>query len=175
MRRIASDLAAESIDRKDGSVRPLRLMPTPLMRYQSQAAGVIDGGVFAYVLATDPELLIVVEALDGPSDGGGSHWRILPARLTGIGLRLSHGEMELWSCDKIDYRSQAGPLPPTDRRQRAAGSEKQRRGGAGTRLNFSGVIRDSWQTAPMLVESHHQRQQVNPLKVRGPLLKRRHP
>lgn len=109
MRRIANDLGAVSIDRSDGSERPLRLMSSPLLRYQSKQAGVIDGCLFAYVLATDPEIVIAIEATAKPDSAGETQWRVIPVRITGTGLRLRHGEDELWQAEAIDYRNQAGP------------------------------------------------------------------
>ena len=109
IRAIAKQFSAVSIDRQDDRERPLRLMPTPLMRYQSPAAGVTDGCLFAFVLATDPELLVVIEALDQPAEKGQGRWRVSPARFTGTALRLRHGDQQVWSCDRIDYKNQSGP------------------------------------------------------------------
>jgi hypothetical protein len=109
MRQIASQLSAVSIDRNDGAQRPLRLMPTPLMRYQDASVGVIDGSVFAFVLATDPELLVLIEAVDEAAAGDDGSWRVRPARFTGTELRLSHRKKEIWRCQPINYQNQTGP------------------------------------------------------------------
>ena len=69
----------------------------------------IDGCLFAFVLATDPDLLVLVEAIvEGKSEGENS-WRVQPARFTGMEVRLSHRKREIWRCDKIDYHDQTGP------------------------------------------------------------------
>ncbi|MBW3540905.1 MAG: hypothetical protein KY476_11595 [Planctomycetes bacterium] len=45
-----------------GDETKLRLMPQPLLRYSSKSAGVLDGALFSFVVATDPEALLSIEA-----------------------------------------------------------------------------------------------------------------
>ncbi len=45
----------------------LRLLPKPLYRYETNRPDLLDGALFAFVLATDPEVLLVIEAR--PADG----------------------------------------------------------------------------------------------------------
>ena len=40
-------------------------MPQPLLRYAAPDSGVIDGAVFAFAEATDPEALLILEARRG--------------------------------------------------------------------------------------------------------------
>ena len=79
MRRIARRLHAE-IETAEGD---LRLMPQPIYRYPA-TAGVLDGGVFAFVLGTDPELLAVVEARE--SANGSAEWFLGFAHLTNVAV-----------------------------------------------------------------------------------------
>ncbi len=59
MRQIARQFSAYT-DEPSRGVRELRLLPQPLYRYDESAQGV-DGGIFAYVVGNDPELLILVQ------------------------------------------------------------------------------------------------------------------
>ncbi len=45
----------------------LRLLPKPLYRYETNRRDLLDGALFAFVLTTDPEVLLVIEAR--PVDG----------------------------------------------------------------------------------------------------------
>lgn len=66
MRRIASRIQAST--NLEGRHTPLRLLPTPLYRFErpetiADDEQVLDGGIFAMVTGTDPELLLVIQAL----------------------------------------------------------------------------------------------------------------
>ena len=52
-----------------GEKTELRLAPRPLFEYSSPTAGVIDGAIFSFVVATDPEVLLLIEAFDENRDG----------------------------------------------------------------------------------------------------------
>lgn len=79
--------------RRDRSDREeLRRMPRELARYESQLESIVDGAVFAFVMGTDPEALLLIEAwayspdsetdelwtaaVDGPSTLSGAKVRI---------------------------------------------------------------------------------------------------
>ena len=50
----------------------LRLMPTPLLRYSSATNKIIDGALFAFAQGTNPEALVLVEAVETVN---GRAWR----------------------------------------------------------------------------------------------------
>jgi hypothetical protein len=56
----ASDEFKISSTDKETTRHELRLLPTPIYRYES-AVSAIDGAVFAFVHGTDPELFLVLE------------------------------------------------------------------------------------------------------------------
>ena len=58
---------ADSTDREE-----LRLLPKPLYRYEPKAGPVIDGAVFAFVMGTDPESLLLIEAVKSGGKQSGS-------------------------------------------------------------------------------------------------------
>jgi hypothetical protein len=93
MRRIAAEWTATGLATEEAE---LRLLPQPLYRYPETVSGPLDGAIFAFVVGTDPELFVVLEASKerpGISDG----WRISPARLTGTPLTLKRKDETLWS------------------------------------------------------------------------------
>ncbi len=108
MRSIAQQFSAVSVARLDQTERPLRLMTSPLTRYASLSQDVVDGCVFAFVLATDPELLLLVEAVANAADKS-PQWRIIPVRFTGTEIRLKHNNKEIWKTEQINYNNQSGP------------------------------------------------------------------
>lgn len=69
----------------------LRLLTTPLHRYDSPSASVIDGAIFGYAQGTNPEAVVIVEALRTEH---GPIWEATPARLTGY-------EVKAWLNDKL--------------------------------------------------------------------------
>lgn len=76
LKQIARRFSAELTDARTdaaGVNKVLRLLPQPLYRYP-QSGGGEDGGLFAMVVGTDPELLLLVE-----SDGDG--WQFGVARM----------------------------------------------------------------------------------------------
>ena len=48
----------------------LRLLPQPVYRYEDKSLNVVDGAVFVFALANDPEAVVLVEACEKD----GSHW-----------------------------------------------------------------------------------------------------
>jgi hypothetical protein len=73
----------------------LRLMTQPLHRYDEHTAGALDGAIFAYALATDPELLLWIEAA---GEKGKESWRVAIARFGILPMTVKDGEKTIWSC-----------------------------------------------------------------------------
>lgn len=76
----------------------LRLMPTPLLRYSSASDKIVDGALFAFAQGTNPEALVLVEAVE--SDNGRA-WRAVPSRLTGYQIRGWHRDQLVLDVAKI--------------------------------------------------------------------------
>ena len=86
MRDIARRFTAELYKGQDPNPTLLRLMPQPMDRYRHDRSGVVDGALFAFVEANDPEFLLVVEAVRaGDGDAG---WRYSLARMTSRRVRV---------------------------------------------------------------------------------------
>jgi plasmid stabilization system protein ParE len=95
MKRLVAAFSARIIESNAETSSDLRLLSKPLIRYASPSAGVVDGGLFAFVQATDPELLLLIELRD--SDNG-PQWYHAAARFTNRPLKLLHDDQTVWSC-----------------------------------------------------------------------------
>jgi hypothetical protein len=105
IRSLARQFSARSTDR-EGVSHELRLLTQPIHRYQPPAEGPsaerwLDGGLFAFVLGTDPELFLLIEAQPVQSDQ--FQWRFAVARMNSIDLRLLHAGREVWSAAQLPW------------------------------------------------------------------------
>lgn len=82
----------------------LRLLPRPLHRYdlagvkdKDRDPDLLDGALFAYVLGTDPEIVLALEAV-GPADK--AEWQCAFVRATSGGLEVKLGDEVVWSATK---------------------------------------------------------------------------
>ncbi len=85
---------ADSTDREE-----LRLLPRALYRYETKEGPVLDGAVFAFVMGTDPESLLMIEAV---KDGAGAAtWQFAFARRTSGELEGRHLDKVVWHADRF--------------------------------------------------------------------------
>jgi hypothetical protein len=80
----------------------LRLLPRPLYRYDLANAKnpepkLQDGALFAYVIGTDPEVVLVLEAI-GTADN--AVWQAAFVRATSGGLEVKMGDDVVWTAPK---------------------------------------------------------------------------
>jgi len=71
----------------------LRLLTKPLYRYEA-TGDLIDGALYGYVLATDPEALLMIEAY---KTSAGAEWRYALAPMTVYGLIAKLDGKEIWN------------------------------------------------------------------------------
>jgi hypothetical protein len=71
---------------KDPTDWTLRLLTTPLYRYEMPAEKVVDGAMFGYALTTSPEALVLIEARQ---TGEGLVWHYAVSRCTRFGVRFA--------------------------------------------------------------------------------------
>jgi hypothetical protein len=93
MRSLLRPFTASVWDNANGS-QPLRLLPQPLFRYAQPERGILDGALFAFVLSTNPELLVVVEA---QTIDGKQQWMYSIGRFTGRQTELRFQDREIWT------------------------------------------------------------------------------
>lgn len=96
----------------DSDREELRLLPRPLYRYEidryETARGeVLDGAVFAFVMGTDPESLLVIEATKA---GDAAKWQYAFVRRTSGELEGRHRGQVVWHADRFPaMRDAQGP------------------------------------------------------------------
>lgn len=84
---------ADSTDREE-----LRLLTRPLFRYEPHAGMIIDGAVFAFVMGTDPEVLLLIEAV---KTGDQTRWQYAFVRRTSGKLEGRLDNAVVWQVDKF--------------------------------------------------------------------------
>ncbi len=103
---------SDSTDREE-----LRLLPRPLYRYDPKTGDVLDGAVFAFVMGTDPEVLLQIEAV---KSGGKTIWQYAFSRRTSGRLEGRLDKAVVWSAERFPVQTDprrphfcvAVPLPP---------------------------------------------------------------
>jgi hypothetical protein len=96
MRDLAGRFAGSKVTREEQAKRDLRVLSRPVLRYESKHHAVSDGALFALVEATDPEILLVIEAR--PHEGK-PHWHFALARMNSLELAASYQDREVWRAD----------------------------------------------------------------------------
>jgi hypothetical protein len=106
MRRLAGEFVVDLADTRgnaDGVQRELRLLKQPIFRYPSPKgkATYLDGALFAFVEGTDPEVYLMLEAVQAKE---GATWHFGLARTNGDELRVEFRDTPVWSVPTInDY------------------------------------------------------------------------
>lgn len=80
---------------KEATRHELRLMANPVYRYEMPEQGLVDGGVFPFVLGTDPEIFLILEARRNST--GEQSWQYLFAPMTCWGLEVKHRDRTVWT------------------------------------------------------------------------------
>jgi hypothetical protein len=91
----------------------LRLLSTPLLRYEVPDEDVVDGAMFGYALSTSPEALLLVEARE---EAGGLRWHYAVSRSTRFELTISLGDRQIAAFPRLETWPPSGtyfhsPLP----------------------------------------------------------------
>lgn len=103
---------ADKTDREE-----LRRLPKPLYRYESKSQKIIDGAVIAFVMGTDPEVLLQIEAV---KSGDKFTWQYAFSRRTSGALEGRLDKAATWNAELFPsqtdpnspYFSKSTPLPP---------------------------------------------------------------
>lgn len=109
MRAIAADFSAVLIDRRrnpDGERQSLRLLTNPLFRYSCPDKHVADGAIFAFVVGTDAEVLLLLESR---AERGKSNWQYALARLNRDELAAQFRDEEVWRVEGGVYGERDKP------------------------------------------------------------------
>jgi hypothetical protein len=103
---------ADNSDREE-----LRLLTKPLYRYEGRAEPIVDGAVFALAMGTDPEILLLIEAVQ---EGDKATWQYAFARRTSGQLEARLDDSVVWEAarfptqrdSRLPHFTLATPLPP---------------------------------------------------------------
>lgn len=105
MKQLAQDFTAELVDQRSnesGEKLQLRQLTQPIFKYESAAQHIVEGGVFAYVVGTDPEVFLLLEAYE--SDGK-SQWRYGAARMNSDQLTVKYRNEDVWHVNHLPYET----------------------------------------------------------------------
>ena len=108
MRRLARRFRFVMKETATTNQTELRLMSQPIYRFAADKAGIVDGALFAFAEGTDPEALLLLEAVR--SAGESLTWRYTLARLTSRPLEADLDERRVWSAEGF----WANPRSPSD-------------------------------------------------------------
>lgn len=86
----------------------LRLMSRPIYRFAAEKSGIVDGALFAFAEGTDPEALLLLEAVRGASDS--LEWRYTLVRMTSRPINAELDGRTIWSV--LSYWD--NPRSPSD-------------------------------------------------------------
>jgi hypothetical protein len=98
MRALAQEFTGRQTNRA-GVDRDMRLLAQPIYRYENTKGDLIDGGLFAFLQGTDPEVFLLIEARR--PRGGTPEWLFGATRMHGISLRLDHRGRAIWSAPEL--------------------------------------------------------------------------
>lgn len=96
MKALAGEFVVELLDTRNapkGDEQNPRLLPKPLVRYDAEKTKTLDGALFAFVIGTDPELMLLLEADTAATK---PEWRFGVARMNRDAIRLKHKSETVW-------------------------------------------------------------------------------
>jgi hypothetical protein len=120
----ARRFAAHEFWDPDHSRYELRLLPQPVHRYSDPAKGVQDGGVFVFAHGTNPECLLLIDAI-GESLAS-ARWQYALVRSADAELHVELDGREVWTCERVVHAGDERTRPywvfasPLERRSAAA-------------------------------------------------------
>ncbi len=85
---------------RDGKTGELRLLAQPLARYGNDESQVLDGGLFAFVQGTDPEVFLLLEARKHQNDW---QWHFALARMNSVQFVATHRDRTVWQTEILPW------------------------------------------------------------------------
>jgi hypothetical protein len=98
--RFQATLLGWKVDNTDRE--ELRLLSRPLFRYDPKEGDVIDGAVLAFVMGTDPEVLLLIEAV---RDGETAKWQYAFVRRTSGELEGRLDDAAVWNARRFPVQN----------------------------------------------------------------------
>jgi hypothetical protein len=88
----------------DSDRERLRRLPKEFFRHKPESREVLDGAVFGFVKGTDPEALLIVEAVPGADANSPAKYEFAFARATSGALEARLGDDVVWAAAKHPQR-----------------------------------------------------------------------
>jgi hypothetical protein len=102
LKQLAKEFAGSKKD-PSGREAEVRLLPQPIHRYASPKQGVLNGGLFAFVQGTDPEIFLLIEARG--EDPAKARWQFAATRMVaGEEVRLKFRDEQVWSAEILPWK-----------------------------------------------------------------------
>jgi len=98
MKALAGEFVVELLDTRNvpkGDELNPRLLPKPLVRYDAAQTKTLDGALFAFVIGTDPELMLLLEC-DTAAEK--SEWKFGVGRMNRDAIRLKRKGETVWEA-----------------------------------------------------------------------------
>jgi hypothetical protein len=95
MRRLSEQFKIRTEPRDEQPIE-LRLIPQPLFRCEDDGGEVLDGALFSFAETTDPEALLLLEAVRARGSEA-AFWRYTLARMTSRPITARHRDTVVWS------------------------------------------------------------------------------
>ena len=112
LKAIAQEFTAELLDTRtnqNGEDQRLRQLTQPVFGYECLSQNVLEGGVVAFVVGTDPELFLLIEATESEGD---RFWQYALARMNSDRLAVRHLDKEVWRVDQLTLEKMRDPTEP---------------------------------------------------------------
>jgi hypothetical protein len=107
LKQLAREFSGTAKYRNAPGDTELRLLPQPIHSYAVPKQGILNGGLFAFVRGTDPEIFLLVEARG--TDAATARWRFAVARMTNMAeLRLRHQNTQVWEAGLLPWQDVSG-------------------------------------------------------------------
>src|SRR5262245_4972110 len=107
LRKVAKEFSATAHYRNAPSDTELRLLPQPIHSYAAPKQGILNGGLFAFVRGTDPEIFLLVETRG--KDAASARWQFAVARMTNMAeLRVRHQDKQVWEAGLLNWKDVSG-------------------------------------------------------------------
>jgi hypothetical protein len=119
MRAFAGEYSA-TVVASEKSPQELRLLPQPVYRYGRPGGAVADGAIFAFCKGTNPEVLLLVEAV---KNGRELEWHHAFARMTSRGCEVRRGEKVVWTVPRAYRESPTDPYFNVVQRYKGPGAK----------------------------------------------------
>jgi hypothetical protein len=95
MRNLARRFSGRRYNWRETDVLELRLLTAPLYRFQASEQGILDGAIFSFAKGTDPEVLLLLEAVTNAPDD--AYWQYSLARMSSQKQVMRLDEKEIWT------------------------------------------------------------------------------